>query len=260
MSDLSFKTLAQDLLSLEVSTIVKVDMSGRKMPTDRREALLDIAKKYHLKLVELGCRAPEMWNSGGIMAFLELRSRAIQGRKKREIVINKITDAQKQKHIKQELAILMRIEGQSEQIVSMFVNFALREDPAFDLPAYRKCMRDKMKNDPERLPYDDDSFRWNNDLSRGTMQKQADLELDAVQISMIRKMWEIGTEQVVLQTVIHADGDVTTRIAEHLTQHPNQTLFDVHNQAVDNSVKFWHGLVELVTGMAKNLFKNITPG
>jgi len=258
MVDLSFKTLAQDLLSLEINTIIKADMSGRKMPTDRREALLDISKKYHLKLVELGYRKPEIWNSGGVMAFLELRSRAIQGRKQLEIQINQ-SSAQQQKQLKQDLVMLMRILGQSEQIISLFVNLALKIDPDFNLITHRQQMNQQVKQDPKHRPYDEQNHYWNNDLSRHSMQKYPDLELDAAQISLIRKIWEIGTEQVMLQTVIHADGDVTTRIAEHLTENPNETLFQVHNQAVQNSVKFWQGLVELVTGMAKSLFKSRIP-
>ena len=79
MAGFSIKTLAEDLLSLEINTIVKADMTGSKMPANRREALLKIYKTYNVKLEELQCREPIIWSSAGLMGFLELRERARLG-------------------------------------------------------------------------------------------------------------------------------------------------------------------------------------
>ena len=46
MAEFSFKTLAEDLLTLEINTIVKANMTATKIPANRREALLDISRDY----------------------------------------------------------------------------------------------------------------------------------------------------------------------------------------------------------------------
>jgi hypothetical protein len=83
-----------------------------------------------------------------------------------------------------------------------------------------------------------------------------DLDLNTTQVSLIRKVWEIGTEQVVLQTVIHADGDITSRISERLLQKPNPVLFQIHHESVQGAVGFWINIVETIGKMAANFFQS----
>ncbi|MEY3219102.1 MAG: hypothetical protein RIT27_459 [Pseudomonadota bacterium] len=266
MAEFSFKTLAEDLLTLEVNTIVKANMMAIKMPSNRREALLEIARDYHLALVELGCREPLVWTSGGIMAFFELRSRAIQGAKVISDLEHLMTKTEHQKYFEKKV-ILDRIQSQSEQLISLFVSLAKNVNASFDLQAYRHEMNTKAndlakeKEKPLEELYkfcdlhDEENQVWNNDLPRSKMQDIEDLDLSAAQISLIRKVWEIGTEQVVLQTVIHADGDITTRISERLLENPNQILFQIHHESVQGAVGFWTNLVETIGKMAAHFFQ-----
>ncbi|MFQ5631400.1 MAG: hypothetical protein ACE5I1_21720, partial [bacterium] len=46
------QNLARDLLNLEVITIIKPSITGRKMP-EPKTALAEISRKYNIKLVEL---------------------------------------------------------------------------------------------------------------------------------------------------------------------------------------------------------------
>lgn len=267
MADFSFKTLAEDLLTLEVNTIVKANMMAIKIPSNRREALLEIARDYHLALVELECREPLIWTSGGIMAFFELRSRAIQGAKVINELKHLMNAAERQTYFEKKV-ILDRIQSQSEQLISLFVSLAKKVDSSFDLKTYRDEMNTKAndlakeKEKPlEELYkscdlYDEENQSWNNDLPRSIMQDIGDLDLNPAQISLIRKVWEIGTEQVVLQTVIHADGDITTRISERLLENPNQILFQIHHESVQGSVGFWTNLVETIGKMAAQFFQS----
>jgi len=255
MSESPFRALAEDLLTLEINTIVKANMSARKMPALRREALLDIAKRYHLKLVELDVRGSVVWSSAGIMAFLELRKAAYQGKAVYEQKLKDSPAGIDHDKIKRDLVMLMRIEGQSEQLISMLIKLAHDHEDDFELARYSQAMQAAIDTEAKSNPSAQQNPAWNNDLSRQTMQQVDDLVLSPAQVSLIRKVWEIGTEQVVLQTVIHADGDVTTRIAEHLVKQPSPILFKVHNESVQNSVEFWHRLVNLVTDMTKSLFK-----
>ena len=81
MSDLGerIKGFAQDLTHIEVNTILKPGMTGRKMPAPRH-ALIEIGKKYRLKLVQLGFLAEdENINPGCFASFGEIRERAHDG-------------------------------------------------------------------------------------------------------------------------------------------------------------------------------------
>lgn len=267
MADFSFKTIAENLLTLEVNTIIKANMMATTMPSNHREAMLEISKDYHLALVELDCREPIIWTSGGVMAFLELRSRAIQGSKTINDVKHLLTDEDRQLYIEKQV-ILNRIQSQSEQIISMFVSLAKALKIDFDLQTYIKSMNDKantlakeQNTTVEELYkiydlYDGENCAWNNDLPRSKMQDIPDLELTPSQMTLIRKIWEIGTEQVVLQTVIHADGDITSRISERLLQKPNPVLFQIHHESVQGAVGFWTNMVETIGKMAANFFQN----
>lgn len=267
MADFSFKTIAENLLTLEVNTIVKPNLMATKMPSNRREALLEISRDYHFALVELECREPIVWTSGGVMAFLELRSRAIQGAKTINDLKHLLTEEERQKYLEKQV-ILNRIQSQSEQLISMFIALAKVNAPTFDLQSHIKVMNEKLeamakeKNiTVEELSKicevsDNDNFAWNNDLLRAKMQDVVDLDLTPTQVSLIRKVWEIGTEQVVLQTVIHADGDITSRISESLLHKPNPILFQLHHESVQGAVGFWMNIVETLGKMAANFFQS----
>lgn len=286
MSGFSLKTLAEDLLSLEINTIIKADMTGNKMPSNRREALLKIYKTYNVKLLELQFREPVIWHSAGLMGFLELRERARFGLRAMGYQLEKAENLsiEERQDFKEKIIMLQRIKAQCEQVITVFIQLAedylLKRELAknggkplkqpkpaeldvptipkgrFDLERYREAMAERVESAEVEhfVPFDEPSFPWNNDLPRNKMHMVPDLELSASQLSVLRKMSEIGTERIIMQTVIHADGDVTTRIAERLVYQPNETLFAIHNRAVDNSVRFWGNLVDTIANMAKSFF------
>jgi hypothetical protein len=72
------------------------------------------------------------------------------------------------------------------------------------------------------------------------------------QITEIRKIWETGTEQVVMQSVIQMDGDIITRV------HPdkvNATLIhQLHNEATKTAIKTWIDMAKLVTELVGKAF------
>lgn len=63
--------------------------------------------------------------------------------------------------------------------------------------------------------------------------------------AMLRKMWEIGTEEVVAQTVVHLDGDVVTRFRRGL-DGPGQgpPVMEAHRMGVDVALSSWRHLVD----------------
>jgi hypothetical protein len=49
MAESWYKKLAQDVLTLEINTIIKEDMLAIKLPSSRRQALWELASMYNDK-------------------------------------------------------------------------------------------------------------------------------------------------------------------------------------------------------------------
>jgi hypothetical protein len=259
MVKFSLKTLAEDVLTLEINTIVKANMSACKMPNSRREALWGLAGDYHLQLVEYGCREPVRWGGAGLMAFLEFYDRANKGIRETELELNQslMTDAAKKTALREKAAMLQRIKVQSEQLISVFDDLARAKGIDFNVEEQRRLLEQRAEEAQLRPPllYDIESVAWNNDLTRAQIQRQAeDLELDTVQLGLLRKIWEIGTERILLQTVIHVDGDVTTRVAESFLIHRDPNLLHIHQEGINTSVQFWSNLVKTIREVASSFF------
>ncbi len=252
-----FKRICQDLLKLEINTIIKNDMSGVKMPNSRRHALYSLAGEYSAMLEEYEVREPIYWKYGGMRSYGELRDRAKNGIIKFKDDL-KILPPDKQQNIREKITMLERIQYQSSQIVGLFKilehkyrdNIKKNEDGYSQPPLKKKDLQeiDKIPPSPHLA-----SRMWNNDIDTETMNEIDDLDLTPDLVILIRKAWEIGTETIVLQTFIQLDGDVTTRISESLVKTPNETLFKIHNESIGISTKFWYSLVSTLGEMLKGI-------
>lgn len=252
------KKIAQDLLALEINTIIKADMSAVKMPASRRQVLYDIAKSYHRKLMDLGFRKPICWKFAGRLSFGELRDRAKNGLEKYETSLKNVS-ADKQNDIQEEIKILERIQDQSSLIVSMFRDLekgikTKDKSKKGYRPAPKPGINQEIRDDQIGVSHEESEI-WNNDIDRYRMNVIQDLDLSTEQITMLRKIWEVGTERIVLQTVIQIDGDVTTRIAERfLKDKDNNMVMEIHNDSVGTSVSFWSNLMKAMGEMAGKAF------
>ncbi|MBM3237495.1 hypothetical protein FJZ31_14490 [Candidatus Poribacteria bacterium] len=254
-----FKAIAQDLLKLEINTIIKSDMSAVKMPASKRQALYEVARDYDKKLKELKVREPIYWEYAGIRSFGELRDRAKEGIKKLE---EKYQDAsqEEQQDIRENLKMLERIEYQSSSIVGMFKeieqNIASKKRR---LQGYSEPPETpKQLTEADRPPESHKASQmWNNDISRSDMNMIENLDLTPDHITLIRKAWEISTEPIILQTVIQVDGDVTTRISERFARNLNEAILNIHKDSIDTSTRFWANLVKILGEMAGKAFRAI---
>lgn len=74
--------------------------------------------------------------------------------------------------------------------------------------------------------------------------KAAALDLGYREMIELRKIWDLGTEEVVAQTVIQLDGDVLTRISKaHAT---DAFLLQVHEDSTKTAIRMWTGLIDTV--------------
>lgn len=251
MAESYFKKIAEALLNIEINTIVKSEMSALKLPSSRRQALYELARDYHLKLKELEVRAPVYWTFAGLRSFGELRDRAREGKGKLESMIG-VASPEEISSIRGKIMMLERIEDQSSHVVDIFkaleqkVKEQTRKQIPGTLSAPEPMSAEELRKTggEARAKEHPESCFWNNDIERSKMNEIADLDLTTEQVTRIRKAWEIGTEQIQLQTIIQIDGDVTTRISEAFLRNVNKTLLDIHNNSIVTATGFWQSLVK----------------
>ncbi len=214
--------IAGDLLNLEINTIVKPGIEGLKMPSPRH-ALLDIARDFDNELERLGAKQLEKHDdTGGYVAFDQLRERAKQGISARANEGGEMTDKRKA-----DILMLQRVKDKSDQIKGMFNSIRLRN-----------------------------VVNWDNAYTREQLEeKRPPFPLTTDELVLIRKIWEIGTEEIAMQTVIQLDGDVITRVQPKYVSSGHELIHNLHNQGVSTSVAFWKELVGILGDFFNSIVK-----
>lgn len=264
------KTLAGDLLNLDVTTIIRENTTNSKMPSVRRMAIMQIADSYRAKMIEIGVavRATEdtkerpsgegapfllRWRYAGEWSFVEINNAAKHGVpiiRKRQ----KATDDPKEKQkLEERINLLTRFQAQSSNMIGMF-------------KTRRRLFADQIKSGKEGysterpslegfLPQDShlSSHGWNNDISIRDINEVEDMELSPDNLTLVRKTWEIGSQRVYLQTVVQIDGDVTSYITRDFIKLPENLkslVLNIHNDSVASSTKMWTMLFDTVAKIA----------
>lgn len=86
----------------------------------------------------------------------------------------------------------------------------------------------------------------------------ADMVFSGDEIITIRKVWELGTETIVEQTVVQLDGDVVTRINEASPFAEGQILRDFHREGVSTALSHWNALVDTFVTVTTKLLGYLT--
>ncbi len=221
------KEIGEDLLNLEINTIVKDNITGRKM-YGARLALIQIAKKFNIKLRQLDPSHQIVNESifGSPESFEEIKERASSKIRDYQEFDNQVSNA--------DLWMLYRIKGTSKTILNLFTN--LRPD-----------LLKKLRGNKDFW----DETKHINDI-------RTLLPFPPEQLRIIRKAWELGVEEIAMQTVIQLDGDVVTRVLPKYANETHKGLHNLHNQGITTSIKFWRTLVGIVKDVVSfifNLFK-----
>ena len=72
-------------------------------------------------------------------------------------------------------------------------------------------------------------------------------------LTMIRKIWDIGANSIVFQTVQQIDGDVIFRVRSSLDLSKRQALLEAHQQACNVAMSYWRSMFELVAALISGL-------
>jgi hypothetical protein len=202
------QTLLENLCHLEINTIINDNITGRKMPVPE-EAFVELACDYDRKLVALGAaRGPDEGPvTGGPKEYQRLYDRALG--------LEKVWSAELALDPVRSanLVIVSRIRQTSEQILRIFTSAAKRQ-----------AVGDYTEGEARDHP----------------------IELLPDEIVVLRKAWELGIEDIVLQTVIQLDGDVIHRVQRQYSDGQHADLLAIHDMAIRTSVTYWKTLVDLV--------------
>jgi len=231
MSDFKndLKKIATDLLNLEINTIIKPNIEGIKMP-DPRHALLDIAKDYNMWLslrgIKRGNQNEEM--RGGKDTFDQLR----EGANTKIAELNKRSPLTPEEQA--DLVMLSRIKDKCDQLKGMF---------------------DAMK---KRGGADCDNAYTRSQLI--SSDQIPSFPLIPSELVLIRKIWDLGTAEIALQTVIQMDGDVVTYVtpkyvSSNSAMVNNELVHKLHSQGISTSVSFWKELVDVLRKFFETIVK-----
>lgn len=213
------RKLTADLLHLEITTIVQPKIVSTKM-ANARCALLDLATTYRQELARQQIPAPsDLDLLGGYDAFQRIQQWARHGidlRTSSPLELTAVAPA--------DLVRLYEIQDKALHIVGLFRALQQRQAEFWD-NAYSRA---EIENTPRPFPLTPD------------------------EMMLIRKFWELGLEEIAMQTVIQVDGDVITRIQPAALVASAQPLRDLHKEGLQISVAFWHelvGTVEVLVGL-----------
>lgn len=282
--------LANRLLKLEINVIIKDNMTSLPLKT-HRHALIDIAGKYRDELKKFGVDTDELFTcfdisnittsqiekvkkdirdekllilienklidhiflnaSDGFALGLPLEERSINWPlgsyaaydRIREIASEEIDKNEENEHI----VLLRRMRDMSDNIKEIFIALADRErekKKVKDLDVFLKTALTKAE---AKLIF--------NDLARLEINRQ-DIQLYEHEKSMIWKAWDIGTEEVKMQSVIFLDGDVITRVSPDVLKDDRKILLELHQNAVQTSIKYWSTLINLIEEIIRIIVTN----
>ncbi len=230
---------ARRLLNIEVNTILRDNMTAEPMPP-LPHALLDIAHEYADAICDLGLDLGAFF--GADLAALPTiappwlePATAFSGD---QLVVSKETfdrlrwaaDAVGRTAARRavrlsvgQLNLSDRIQNNCDAIKLMFPRFGAAMAPFLG----------KNRGDVLAIP-----------PPAGGIQVGVD------DMIALQKMWDIGTEEIVAQTVVHLSGDVTARVRASLVGPGSENLFAIHRQSIDVSIKSWQYLLDAVREIA----------
>ncbi|TAF32191.1 MAG: hypothetical protein EAZ57_09780 [Cytophagales bacterium] len=250
--------IAADLLRLEINTIIVDELTCDK-PSNLRRAMWELAEDYRLKIIDIEAdvyhetteqkrlfKAEEALLftnlTGGEKGFTELREYCEKLLHKLEQDLISSSNEELEQDLRSHINMVDRIRRQSLNMVNIFK---------------------QLRREAEANPDDFQGMDITNDHNEEQLDQLEDLELLPMQVSMVRKAYEIGTQQILMQTVVQVEGDITSYITPKflkLDAQDQNILLGVHNSAIANSTKMWQYLFDTVGKMAGEAFQKLMPG
>lgn len=244
--------LAKDLVTLEVNTIIKSNMTAERMP-NVPNALLDIAREYvrvfktlraDVKPVFEHDRGAGEWHRVPVSRvpletadfdFFDLPDRVTFG----DLFERLRWAAKNARHTLSRLSeedqyLLTRIESNSDTLRVLVERYPGLVREGVEVAAIRAERDLKILEPP----------------------------ITARDLLIVRKIWEIGVDPVVAQSSIQLDGDVVTRISRQIAGDPDRAsqILMIHQQGIQTAIGNWKAIIEAASAVVSGLLGRATTG
>jgi hypothetical protein len=234
-SRLDLTATARSLLNLEINTIVRDNMTGEPMPS-APHALLDIARDYADTLCALGVNLSRYF--------------APDAGDPSQIVLGWIDPPES-------VSDALTVSTETFDRIRWAAKGAL-EARDRRVPSAKRVLLDRIVNNADAIK---EMFkRFDSGMNQFIGKTRAALAgmtivpgsymIDTNDLIRLQKIWDIGVEEIVAQTIVHVTGDVTTRVQEALRSPGSETLFAIHRQSIDVSINSWKALLDAVREIA----------
>jgi hypothetical protein len=268
------KEIASDLTAIEINTIAASGMTGRKMPP-WPHALIDIGQKYadfltgHSVRLDLDAFREDYLRVSAIPPSAENENEeASPARELRDMPLHfkagdsfytfQLTNGEETFDMLRWAAgnVLAMSRGRGPAIAAPSALHG--PPPEMDdatrtilIRIQRSC--DQLKVTTPRLREAAKDFvgvtraelQELEDAGRTTSRAAADT------MTLIRKIWDIGADQIIMQTVVQLDGDVIFRARRDALAQANQVFAQAHERATSTALGHWHNLFNLITGLLR---------
>lgn len=238
--------LKDNLLQLEVNTILKDEMTAQPMPA-LPHALLDVAGNYYRRMVSFGVPTHLFFTPDCKPGDVAADS----------VVIG--PQAETPPHDLRPLSV-------DPETFDRLRWAARRAEGKIADPQRRQILVrirnncDTLKAILERADYDREERLTRANLAGRAKETRDLLTVDRDDYVMVQKIWDVGTEQVMIQTAISVTGDVNTRIRRGLSAEEQAALLEVHKIGVTVSVESWRHLVATAVDLLRTGLSFFRPG
>lgn len=261
-----FQKLASDLLSLEVNTIITHDtIAARKVP-ELAYMLLEIATTYARQLDQVyGVSKYEG-------APVDQQGRPIPN--PRSLATTKAEVTFEAQAI--DMRTAARIDAKTFRDISITAERALADPASNQTPSISSASEaiiTRIRNSSMELAIILERLHLEEGGGNGPLEKTKSgldalardgqsIELDVSQQERLRiqKIWDLGVETIMMQTIIQLDGDVITRLQADYASPEYTHLWQAHLSSVSAAIESWQYLVETVGRLSAALIRIIRGG
>ncbi|TAJ12073.1 hypothetical protein DMA11_14405 [Marinilabiliaceae bacterium JC017] len=237
-------TLLDDLTHLEINTIIKKGMISSPPLNTIEEVVNKLLEDYKVKLGLI-------INWHGIGEFKdngELTLTKYHTIKKFHTLLNKFTEYLNKHKIRldeTDYAVILRMKSFCDYAYSKAHEIIVERD------------HKTVKSEDDEQPETQNIYNVNLETLASLASKSAaHLKMDARDRIKLKRLYDLGTETIVMQTRFGLDGDVITRIEEGFANKPKQLVIDIHDKHTNLSINYWRSLINIITDFASGFFKN----
>ena len=255
----SLKHLLDDLHRLEITTIEKRSLPAQKMPAPLL-ALHDIVDSY--EAYEAALNGHQVADDPDTTEAIADRLIEMQKLAQRRIdrLSNDPAHRGSNEHavylrIRNSCISLSGILGRTKEAAALSAGTSLVT--RIRMPGNRKVADADLD---QTGSINDDLLRKNARTLRQMERRLLDesWQLSASDRAQIRKIWEIGTETVLVQSVIDIEGDVLTRINPEVARGSKPHVLEIHQTGIETSMKMWSSLIAVAGSLLAALTRAVT--